>query len=260
MSLIPRSFLDHVVALGVPDSGEQNSIQFVATGFLYGHFASKDERGKSEYYPYLLTNRHVIDGPRELLVRVNGRESPVLWRPDFWSTHPDPKIDVAVAPLRLDSEEGFRSWFRSDRHVHFREKLQEVGFMEGDEVYTLGFPLGLAGDERNYVIARQGIVARIMDWYDGQSRTFLIDAFVYPGNSGGPVVAKPTMFSYTETRLHPKLIGMVSAYVPYQDVARSEQTGRVVSVSTENSGLAEVVPIDKVDETIADVLQRHGQD
>ena len=24
--------------------------------------------------------------------------------------------------------------------------------MEGDEVYTLGFPLGLTGDDRNYVI------------------------------------------------------------------------------------------------------------
>ena len=131
--------------------------------------------------------------------------------------------------------------------------------MEGDEVYTLGFPLGLAGDERNDVIVRQGIVARIRDWYDSRSDTFLIDSFVYPGNSGGPVIAKPTMFSYVETRPHPKLIGMVSGYVPYRDSARSDQTGRVVSVSTENSGLAEVVPIDKVDETIAELLRGHEQ-
>ena len=113
---------------------------------------------------------------------------------------------------------------------------------------------------RNYVIVRQGVAARIRDWYDGQADTFLIDASVYPGNSGGPVIAKPTMFSYVETRSHPKLIGMVSGYVPFQDVARSDQTGELVSVSTENSGLAEVVPIDKVNETIADVLKRHGQD
>ena len=167
---------------------------------------------------------------------------------------------MAVAPFHLASTEEFRSWFLSNQHVYFREELEKVGFMEGDEVYTLGFPLGLAGDGRNYVIVRQGIVARIRDWYDGQSNTILVDAFVYPGNSGGPVIAKPTMFSYTETRPYPKLIGMVSGYVPYQDFARSDQTGKVVSVSTENSGLAEVVPIDKVNETIADVLERHGQD
>ena len=70
---------------------------------------------------------------------------------------------------------------------------------------------------------------------------------------------KPTMYSYVETRPHPKLIGMVSGYVPYRDFARSNQTGEVVSVSTENSGLAKVVPIDKVNEAIAAVLERHRQ-
>ncbi len=253
MSLVDPSFLEYVVALGVPGSSKGDSNEFVATGFLYGHFASVDETGKPQYYPYLVTNRHVIDGPSDLLVRLNGLQSPVLWRPDSWSTHPDPEVDVAVAPFHLAAE-GFRSWFLSDHHVYFREKLQSVGFMEGDEVYTLGFPLGLAGDERNDVIVRQGVVARIRDWYDGRSDTFLIDALVYPGNSGGPVIAKPTMFSYTETRTHPKLIGMVAGYVPYRDVARSDQTGQVVSVSTENSGLAEVVPIDKIGETIAGLV------
>ena len=259
MSLIHPSFLKYVVALGIPHSGKEDSIQFVATGFLYGHFASRDENGKSGYYPYLVTNRHVINGSKDLMVRLNGDKSSALWRPDFWSTHPDPNVDVAVAPFHLELE-GFQSWFCSNRHVWFREELKQVGFMEGDEVYTLGFPLGIAGDERNYVIVRQGVVARIGDWYDGRSARFLIDALVYPGNSGGPVIAKPTMFSYRKTRPYPKLIGMVSAYVPYQDFARSDQTGKVVSVSTENSGLAEVVPIDKVNETIVDALERHRQD
>ena len=131
--------------------------------------------------------------------------------------------------------------------------------MEGDEVYTLGFPLGLAGDGRNYVIARQGIVARIRDWYDGRSNTILIDASIYPGNSGGPVIAKPTVFSYTKNRSQPMLIGLVSGYVPYQQFARSDQTGDLVSVSTENSGLATVVPIDKVNETIAELLKTQGK-
>ncbi len=127
--------------------------------------------------------------------------------------------------------------------------------MEGDEVYVLGFPMELPGSERNYVIARHGIVARIRDWYDYWTDTYLIDAFIYPGNSGGPVIAKPTIHTYGEARSHPKLIGMVSGYVPYSDVARSEQTGNPVSVSMENSGIAKVVPIDKINETIAEVCK-----
>ena len=188
MPLIEPRFLDYVVALGVPDPDRKGSIRFVATGFLYGHFSQKDETGKPRYYPYLVTNRHVVDEPGELLVRLNGREAPVVWRPTSWATHPDPDVDVAIAAFHLAEEPEFRSWFLSDHHVHFREELENVGFMEGDEVYVLGFPMGLAGVDRNYVIVRDGIVALIKDWYEGQSDTFLIDAFVYPGNSGGPVM------------------------------------------------------------------------
>ena len=46
------------------------------------------------------------------------------------------------------------------------------------------------------------------------------------------------------------LIGVVRAYVPYTDVAVSQQTGQLRMVLQENSGLAEVIPIDAVNETI----------
>ena len=46
--------------------------------------------------------------------------------------------------------------------------------------------MGLAGKEQNYVIARQGIIARISDLFDGHSKSFLIDASVFPGNIRGP--------------------------------------------------------------------------
>ena len=49
-----------------------------------------------------------------------------------------------------------------------------------------GVPLGEAGEERNYVIVRQGIIGRIQHWLKGDARTFLIDATIFPGNSGGP--------------------------------------------------------------------------
>ena len=138
-----------------------------------------------------------------------------------------------------------------------RTELVESEFREGNEVFVLGFPLGLAGKSRNYAIVRQGIVARIHDWYDEEAKAFLIDSSVFPGNSGGPVLAKPTMHTYGKAISTAKLIGMVSGYVPYKDIARSDQTGLPMLAAQENSGPGIVVPIDAIDETIAVVVDQY---
>jgi hypothetical protein len=39
---------------------------------------------------------------------------------------------------------------------------------------------GLAGLQRNYVIVRQGVIARISEMIEGASTTFMRDAFVFP--------------------------------------------------------------------------------
>jgi hypothetical protein len=55
----------------------------------------------------------------------------------------------------------------------------------------------------------------------------------------------------------PKVVGLVSAYVPYRDVAVSRQTGEVRVVFTEHSGLSHVVPFDRVEETIIQYATAH---
>ena len=132
-----------------------------------------------------------------------------------------------------------------------RCKLVEMEFREGNEVFVLGFPLAMVGGDKNYVVVRQGIIARIQDWYEGTAKSYLIDSSIFPGNSGGPVLAKPTLHTYGTAITSAKLIGMVSAYIPFQDVARSDQTGLPMLASQENSGLAIVVPVDAIRETIA---------
>ena len=259
MSLLPKDFSLSIVAFGLESSG--NNIEFIATGFLYSQFTGKDESGHRLYATCFVTNRHVVDGQNKLVVRLGDPQSSTYNVRGQWTVHPDPEVDVAVAQFPLDDIKGnahkFNS-FKSESQTSFCEDLQEMEFREGDEVYTLGFPLGLAGYDRNYPIARQGIVARIQDWYDGQSDSFLIDASIFPGNSGGPVIAKPTMYSYGQARAHPKLIGVVSGYLPHEDVARSDQTGRPIFAARENSGLAVVVPIDKVKETIISAVRQPG--
>ena len=113
--------------------------------------------------------------------------------------------------------------------------------------------MGLEGGERNYVIVRQGCIGRIEDLLENtSSRGFLIDAFTFPGNSGGPVVLATTMNSIQGTKAQSAsyLIGIVKGFIPYPDVAFSKQTGRPRISFEENSGLTEVIPVDYVEQTV----------
>ena len=112
--------------------------------------------------------------------------------------------------------------------------------------------MGLVGGKRNAVIARSGTIARIRDMLTKESHEYLIDAFVFPGNSGGPVVSKQeiTAIKGTKSQKASYLIGFVKSFVPYRDVAVSLQTKRPRVVFEENSGFAAVHPIDYVQEIV----------
>ncbi|MDE2817833.1 MAG: serine protease [Chloroflexota bacterium] len=240
-------------------------MRFVATGFFYGFPRDVDSTGQAKSHNiFLVTNRHVIEGQKELTVRVNRREnepaklflSPLKTSDgsDTWIKHPG-DADVAITHIDAPNlaEQGVKfDFFRDPIHTVSRKKANELGISEGVGVYVLGFPLGLAGKERNYAIARHGVIARVQDWLRGDSNEFLIDATVFPGNSGGPVVTKPELANITGTKpLHEcSLIGLVSSYIPYQDMAVSTQSGMTRAVFQENSGLAVVVPFDAIREAV----------
>jgi len=94
---------------------------------------------------------------------------------------------------------------------------------------------------------------------DGASPTFLLDAFVFPGNSGGPVILRPEVTSIqgTPSNLSAYLIGMVLSYHAYSDTAVSAQTGRPRITFEENSGLSDALPVDYIDEAITSWIARH---
>jgi len=60
MALIPLNYLNSVVALGGPS--QDGSMQYTATGFLYGHPTGlTGENRKPRYWLFLMTNRHAYD-------------------------------------------------------------------------------------------------------------------------------------------------------------------------------------------------------
>jgi hypothetical protein len=172
-----------------------------------------------------------------------------------WFFHPDANVDVVIHQININylREQGFYpDFFTSDEHAVNRDRLREMGVSAGDGVFVLGFPMNLAGVQRNHVIARQGIIARVSEMVDRASQTFMIDASVFPGNSGGPVILKPEAMAIEGTKHQPRavLVGMVTSYKPYSDIAVSVQTKRPRVIFAENSGLADVLPTDFIEETI----------
>lgn len=269
MALIPPGFLDCVLAIGL--LAADGSPQWVGAGFLYGELTPNPVTGEKVYRTYVVTNRHILEEMDTAYLRFNpeanepAREFGIpLQNPDgsrIWVAHPDPSVDVAVLPINLGAlaQEHIRfSYFLSDVHALDMNKAAELGLTEGDGVYVLGFPMGLVGGARNFVIVRQGSIARIRDALAGASKEFLVDATIFQGNSGGPVISKPEAMAIQGTKALTSayLVGIMQSYVAFQDIAVSTLTKRPRIVFEENSGLAAVIPIDFVRETIREHLKK----
>jgi S1-C subfamily serine protease len=286
-ALIPPYMIDSVVAIGAMMNtnppGQTPKLEWVTlgTGFFYGYKVKEDtDPARREYAVYLVTAGHVISEFRAnsqasashvtLAVRINSNDPTEPARtfemPDHspdgkgtWFFHPKlnppaPDNDIAGAQVNADEIKKLGATFlTNDEAAADTRKLNNIGTAAGDGVFVLGFPMNLAGEQRNYVIVRQGIIARIAELLDKTSGTFLLDSFVFPGNSGSPVILKPEITSIQGTAANGRalLIGVVIDYKPYTDVAISQQTHRARIAFEENSGLADVIPLDRVDEAIA---------
>jgi hypothetical protein len=263
MALIPQHYIDSVVAIGVEHSKEQYS--WIGTGFLYGELLTKTADLRNTYTPYLVTNKHVLENLDKIVVKFNpqndqaSKDYPLpLKNKDGslrWTGHPSAEVDVAVIEINLQYiiDEGMKfKFFQSDKNVLTSSEMFKEGLSEGDFIYVLGFPMGILSSDRQYVFARSGIISRIKDLYENRSKDFVVDAFVFPGNSGGPVISKIESNTLKGTKAINKarLIGIIKAYIPYKDVAYSSQTKKPRITFEENSGLSLVEPVEKITETI----------
>jgi hypothetical protein len=286
-ALLSPSIIDSVSALGAmvntAPPGQPPKIEWVTlgTGFFYGYKVKDDpDVIKRQYEIYLVTSSHVVSEFKEsqqgdLFVRINSNDptSPsktfnIPFNPNpnaqenTWFFHPKfdrktvsevPDYDISVVRLngRAIKELG-ATFLDNDENTADVKKLKEIGASAGDGTFVLGFPMNLAGVQRNYVIVREGIISRISEMLNDKSATFLLDSFVFPGNSGSPVIIKPEIaaISGTLSNRTAYVIGVVHGYKSYRDIAVSQQTHRPRIIFEENSGLAEVIPMDRVNETI----------
>lgn len=260
MALIPPFFLDAVVCIGIAQPDETT---WIGTGFVVGRLCT-DENGEESYHTFLVTNKHVLQGKQNVVLRFDSIQNvPAIDYPvelikddcPIWKGHQSANIDVAaffINPDILRKDDAKFTFFRIDKDVMNIEDLQNEEVSEGDGIFVLGFPMGIVAPQKKHVIARMGGIARIRDVFESDQTSFLIDANIFPGNSGGPVVIRPELSFIQGTKAinRAALIGIVKSYLPFKDVAISQQTGNARVIFEENSGLALVETVDSIKETV----------
>lgn len=268
MAIIPKRFFDSIVAIGLPSQGGQT--KFTATGFLYGQKIQTTENDAPQYRVFLVTNRHVFNNLESATLRFNSighdpaKEYNLNLRGTFnkrlWCPHSDPNIDIGVASLnvrKLKDENIRYSYFREDVDVFGEDQLRGNHITEGDGVFILGFPMGDVGVNQNYVIVRHGTIARIQDTLHDLTADFTMDALIFPGNSGGPVLTRPeVMIAEGMSPQGCYLLGIVKSYTPYRDVAVSVQTNQPRVIFEENSGLAQGHLVQLIRDPISSINDR----
>ena len=175
MSLLPRGYLDTTVAIeSARADGEAIRYRTIGTGFFIGlDYGDRSTSSAESYRLFLVTNRHVLADRDDLLIRVNTREGAARrvrlalkgGGSRSWEVHPDERVDVAVVLInaRVLLEAGMELGYFRPADMAFVSTMKERDIGPGEELFVLGFPMGMSGLERNYVIARSGMIARFDD-------------------------------------------------------------------------------------------------
>lgn len=262
MSIIPSFFMEATVALG--RNAHPNPIWY-ATGFVVGRYEG-DENGEKQYSTYLITNKHVVENERNMVMQVNLLNGVKAYLLELvnqsgqcnYSVHPNADVIACHININKALSDGARlPFFDLSENALTLQEMRNTGVCEGCLVYTLGFPVSIARDFVNSTvktpICRLGCISRIENVYhDINSKNFLIDATTFPGNSGGPVINRPEniFIGNTPYNTSANLIGIVSSYLPYQEILRSTQTQRNRMINEENRGLTVVVSVDCIKEVV----------
>ncbi len=252
----------------VLDDGSQGS----GTAFVVRHHG---RRGPADF---VVTNRHLVEGVREgaLVFTQARRACPLLGCrfelrieefPAAWFLHPDPAIDLAIAPLqplrRAAAGEGVELYIEAIDSRMIPDAAAWEGLDALEEVLFVGYPSGVWDQVNLMPILRRGSTATpaALD-FEGR-RQFLVDAAVYPGSSGSPVFIERGERRLTRRDAARDLLfaGVVSA-VFFREEARRvvpapiPANHRALELGTEMIDLGLVLKSDQVLELVQLYLQR----
>jgi len=175
---------------------------YSGTGFIYQH----ELEDRTHIVPVLVTNKHVLTGAtrvkfffheagddglpligRKLNITINSGDI----GDDWWYAHPDPGVDVAVAPIgpiiERMAKDGKSPFYRGvpTELLPSDDDIKQIDVLE--PVIFIGYPNGIYDSKNLVPVSRSGVIATPVQLdYEGLP-AFLIDASVFPGSSGSPV-------------------------------------------------------------------------
>jgi hypothetical protein len=232
---------------------------------------------------FLVTNKHVIcrDSARRsstpyIKCHFNTKEADgstgivsgeiPLSNPDGskrFREHPDGDTDVFAVEVTdvIQLNPKIEKRWATYNDFALEQKRIELDITVGEDIVTIGYPLGLRQGDSNFPLIRQGVIStkigtRLKDKaQDSQGkirnrnlRAFLIDGATVPGSSGSPVVLKPVIGRIQGNTIlmgaaPPVLLGIVAEtkYAPVQ-----LGTGVIPSFA----GLGLVFDVETIHETI----------
>lgn len=103
----------------------------------------------------------------------------------LWIKHP--LVDVAAFYIAIP--EGLNQPGIPTDILATDETLRKYGVHPGEELLSLGYPLGFSGPVGMFPILRSGRIASYPLLPTRETKSFQFDFEVFPGNSGGPVYA-----------------------------------------------------------------------
>ncbi len=264
MAIIPEHYLNAVVSIGIVYKGP---IKWIGTGFFVTRSIEDPTRGK----PYLVSNKHVFESAKKIVIRMKKNDKDSLINVDadlvdntgrpLYLTHDKEDIDIAVLPLNADvinSKNLDFPCFNIDNSAMSSSELRDNGVDEGSIIYMLGFPMGLVNQKSNLPLCRLGCIARISETQIIEEHNILVDIQNFPGNSGSPIILRPEFISVNKTKSLNKsvLVGIIHSYIPYRESLINSQTGQIVEIKSENSGIANVHPVEYIREIIDKIQPR----
>jgi S1-C subfamily serine protease len=197
---------------------------------------------------YVITNKHILgSGSRYAILFYNSNPknrrfikiSPKNQELYKIIRHPMQKIDVAVIYISrtLLASIDFEAIPISQTGLSLDEMYRR-SIYEGAPVLALGHPYDVTKHQQYHPIVRHGVIAKITDVYDlkPKYKTFWLDMFTYPGNSGGPVYVNMSQNEMESS----KLIGIISASL----MVNGE------NISPANIGITQVIACDHIFECI----------
>lgn len=174
--------------------GQQRS----GTSFFYMHTINKAE---GSGIPFLITNYHVVNGAKRALIEVvlsegdkpsKTKKLKVELDNNLLNQYYDEKLDLVAIPIGfmmhylLSNSQSIFIRTISEDMLPTEEQAEELSALE--DIVFIGYPSGFYDSHNSTPLIRKGITATpVWNNFNGDA-SFLIDAGVFPGSSGSPVL------------------------------------------------------------------------